>query len=156
MTPLQQRPLLMWGGMTEDKETHSLETQGTRQLGRCWMLPGLPKEQWVTVNWESYSWNFICFCSRTFEMEKSSFFWNWLYLRENTSSNQFWRGRETFSELYLEKWCGNSVGKVKHPLLKNNPLLRKNTYSYQLGYFVLWKTKVSLLLYGEYVLYILW
>lgn len=102
------------------------------------MLPGHPKEQWVTVNWESYCWNFLCFCSRSSEMEKSSFFWNCLYLRENTSSNQFWRGRETTCKFYLEKWCDNSVGKVKHLLLKNNPVLRKNMYSYQLGYFILW------------------
>lgn len=74
-------------------------------------------------------------------MEKSSFFWNCLYLRENTSSNQFWRGRETTCKLNLEKWCDNSVGKVKHLLLKNNPVLRKNMYSYQLGYFILWKKK---------------
>lgn len=90
-------------------------------------------------------------------MEKSSFFWNCLYLRENTSSNQFWRGRETTCKLNLEKWCDNSVGKVKHLLLKNNPVLRKNMYSYQLGYFILWKKKkVSLLLYGECILYVFW
>lgn len=57
--------------------------------------------------------------------------------------------REASKKLHLENLCENCVGKVKPFLLK----YQEEKKIYQVGYFLPWKMKVSVLLYGGYILY---